>query len=366
MNIPKITELVTYVGKAVKGADWNSNLQKIVNWLSLGKTDIKVNSLDAKQITYNGNPIINNGNINTQSVTANTITSNNFVGNGENLTNIKVADVFAYTPFTVNSAKENFIDITDTSKLVFLVDDGTLYKPLLVTNAKGKQIKINSINDFDVTGLNGTYYIFVDEQTNGGSVYLKDCELYRQQDTPTGNNGDVWLDTSNQPFICREKVSNNWYTDEYNKVPVAKVVVTGGAITSLEYLSFNANGVTVNYNGKYSNPMQRPVVIVDFELDEVTGNWHKVYSNGWCEQGGKKTFNDTEYSTNFDVTFDKEMKNNSYSAYFTCGRESTSGAVNFGGGVRQKATTGMNIQILRVGSDDRCKFVDWKIEGFIK
>ncbi|MBQ2219308.1 MAG: hypothetical protein II417_00775 [Elusimicrobia bacterium] len=366
MNIPKITELVTYVGKAVKGADWNSNLQKIVNWLSLGKTDIKVNSLDAKQITYNGNPIINNGNINTQSVTANTITSNNFVGNGENLTNIKVADVFAYTPFTVNSAKENFIDITDTSKLVFLVDDGTLYKPLLVTNAKGKQIKINSINDFDVTGLNGTYYIFVDEQTNGGSVYLKDCELYRQQDTPTGNNGDIWLDTSNQPFICREKVSNNWYTDEYNKVPVAKVVVTGGAITSLEYLSFNANGVTVNYNGKYSNPMQRPVVIVDFELDEVTGNWHKVYSNGWCEQGGKKTFNDTEYSTNFDVTFDKEMKNNSYSAYFTCGRESTSGAVNFGGGVRQKATTGMNIQILRVGSDDRCKFVDWKIEGFIK
>ena len=366
MNIPKITELVTYVGKAVKGADWNSNLQKIVNWLSLGKTDIKVNSLDAKQITYNGNPIINNGNINTQSVTANTITSNNFVGNGENLTNIKVADVFAYTPFSVNSAKENFIDITDTSKLVFLVDDGTLYKPLLVTNAKGKQIKINSINDFDVTGLNGTYYIFVDEQTNGGSVYLKDCELYRQQDTPTGNNGDIWLDTSNQPFICREKVSNNWYTDEYNKVPVAKVVVTGGAITSLEYLSFNANGVTVNYNGKYSNPMQRPVVIVDFELDEVTGNWHKVYSNGWCEQGGKKTFNDTEYSTNFDVTFDKEMKNNSYSAYFTCGRESTSGAVNFGGGVRQKATTGMNIQILRVGSDDRCKFVDWKIEGFIK
>ena len=366
MNIPKITELVTYVGKAVKGADWNSNLQKIVNWLSLGKTDIKVNSLDAKQITYNGNPIINNGNINTQSVTANTITSNNFVGNGENLTNIKVADVFAYTPFSVNSAKENFIDITDTSKLVFLVDNGTLYKPLLVTNAKGKQIKINSINDFDVTGLNGTYYIFVDEQTNGGSVYLKDCELYRQQDTPTGNNGDIWLDTSNQPFICREKVSNNWYTDEYNKVPVAKVVVTGGAITSLEYLSFNANGVTVNYNGKYSNPMQRPVVIVDFELDEVTGNWHKVYSNGWCEQGGKKTFNDTEYSTNFDVTFDKEMKNNSYSAYFTCGRESTSGAVNFGGGVRQKATTGMNIQILRVGSDDRCKFVDWKIEGFIK
>ena len=365
MNIPKITELVTYVGKAVRGADWNNNLQKIVNWLSLGNTDIKVNKLDAKQITYNDNPIINNGNINTQSVTANTITSNNFVGNGENLTNIKVADVFAYTPFSVNSAKENFIDITDTSKLVFLVDDGTLYKPLLVTNAKGKQITINSINDFDVTGLNGTYYIFVDEQTNGGSVYLKPCELYRQQDTPTGNNGDIWLDTSNQPFVCREKVSNNWFTDEYNKVPVAKVVVTGGAITSLEYLSFNANGVTVNYNGKYSNPMQRPIVIVDFALDEVTGNWHKVYSNGWCEQGGRKTFNGTEYSTSFDVTFDKEMKDINYSPYFTCERES-SGAVAFGGGVRVKTTTGMNVQVVQVGSSDVCKSVVWKIEGFLK
>lgn len=365
MNIPKITELVTYVGKAVRGADWNSNLQKIVNWLSLGKTDIKVNSLDAKQITYNDNPVINNGNINTQSVTANTIQSNNFVGNGENLTNIKVADVFAYTPFSVNSAKENFIDITDTSKLVFLVDDGTLYKPLLVTNAKGKQIKINSINNFDVTGLNGTYYIFVDEQTNGGSVYLKPCELYRQQDTPTGNNGDVWLDTSNQPFVCREKVSNNWFTDEYNKVPVAKVVVTGGAITSLEYLSFNTNGVTVNYNGKYSNPMQRPIVIVDFALDEVTGNWHKVYSNGWCEQGGRKIFNSTQSTANFNVTFDKEMKDINYSPYFTCERESSS-AVAFGGGVRAKTTTGMNVQVVQVGSSDVCKSVVWKIEGFLK
>lgn len=270
MNIPKITELVTYVGKAVRGADWNSNLQKIVNWLSLGKTDIKVNKLDAKQITYNDNPIINNGNINTQSVTANTITSNNFVGNGENLTNIKVADVFAYTPFSVNSAKENFIDITDTSKLVFLVDDGTLYKPLKITTADGKNITITSINDYDVSGLNGTYYIFADEQTNGGSVYLKACEIYRQNETPVGNNGDVWLDVSCEPYVAREKVSSNWFTGLYNKVPLAKVVISSGTITSLEMMNFNDNGVDVKVVESYRNGT----------------DWYRVWSNGLIEQGG--------------------------------------------------------------------------------
>lgn len=245
MAKPKISDLVTYINKALTGNDWNTNWQKIVNWLSLGTTDIKVNKIEANGIDNSGT-FTQDGNIVATGVQADTIQSDNFVGNGENLENIKVADVFAYTPFSVNSAKDNFIDITDTSKLVFLVDDGTLYKPLLVTTAKGEQIKITSINDYDVSGLNGTYYIFVDEESNNGTAYLKACSIFSQSSEPTGSNGDVWFDVSNEPFICREKVSNNWFTDEYNKVPVAKVVVTGGAISSLEYMPKNQNGYEVN------------------------------------------------------------------------------------------------------------------------
>ena len=289
MAFPKITDFVTYINRKLTGNDWNTNFQKIVNWLSLGDTDIKVKSVEADSIKYNGTTIIQNGNINTNSITANTVTSNSFIGDGSQLTNIKAEFVFPYTPFCVNSAKDSFIDITDTSKLVFLVDDGTLYKPLIITTAQGKVITITSINDYDVSGLNGTYYIFADEETNGGTVYLKTCDIYRQSAEPTGNNGDIWFDTSNEPFVCREKVTSSWYNTEYNKVPLAKVVITGGTIDSLTMLPFNVNGVNVVYDGEFSDDEQRPVVIV--KTYRNGSDWYRVYSDGWCEQGGRTTIN---------------------------------------------------------------------------
>lgn len=100
--------------------------------------------------------------------------------------------------------------------------------------------------------------------------------------------------------------------------------------------------------------------------DKVSGDtrYYRLWSNGWIEQYGTKVFNDTQFSENFDVAFAIEMEDTNYDEHYTCERESKSGAVNFGGGVRLKTTTGMNIQILRVGSDDRCKSVSWKIAGF--
>lgn len=300
MAFPKITELVTYINKALTGNDWNTNWQKIVNWLSLGTTDLKVNKIEANEISNSGT-FQQNGNLIANNIQANTIQSNDFVGNGEHLTNIKVSNTFAYTPFSVNSAKENFV-VKSGTKLTFLVDDGTLHKPLIVTTAKGKQIKIISINDYDVSGLNGTYYIFVDEETNGGTVYLKSCTIFRQVSTPTGQNGDIWLDTSNEPFICRERVSNNWYSDEYNKVPIGKVVVTGGTITSLTLLPFNSNGVNAIYDGKYFNDEQMSVVVV--KTYRNGNDWYRIYSDGWCEQGGILEYNSSGEKT---ISFHQQL-----------------------------------------------------------
>ena len=98
MAFPKITDLVTYINRKLTGNDWNTNWQKIVNWLSLGDIDIKVKSVEADSIKYNGTTIVQNGNINTDTITANTVTANSFIGDGSQLTNVRVSDVFAYTP----------------------------------------------------------------------------------------------------------------------------------------------------------------------------------------------------------------------------------------------------------------------------
>lgn len=304
---PKFSDLITYINKALTGNDWNTNWQKIVNWLTLGTYDLKVNKIETNEIENSGSFQANQ--VIADNVQANTIQSNNFVGNGANLTDIKVSNIFAYTPFCVNSAKDSFIDITDTSKLVFLVDDGTLYKPLIVTTAKGKQIKIISINDYDVSGLNGTYYIFVDEETNGGTVYLKSCTIFRQTTEPTGQNGDIWLDVSNEPFVCREKVSNNWYSDEYNKVPVGKVVVSGGTITDLTILPFNNDGYHIVTRNDMTPDLstQTSVLNTDTQYTE-RAIWLQITTTG-NDMGSTRTIKAGVTSDNLNVTL--------YSQYYT-------------------------------------------------
>ena len=282
---PKFSDLITYINKALTGNDWNTNWQKIVNWLTLGTYDLKVNKIETNEIENSGT-FTQNGDLIADNVQANTVTANSFVGDGSQLENIKVENIFSYTPFSINSAKANFI-VNGGTKLTFNVDDGTLHQPLIVTTANGKQITITSINDYDVSGLNGTYYIFVDEETNGGTVYLKTCEIFRQDTEPTGQNGDIWFDVSNEPFVCREKVSNNWYSDEYNKIPIGKVVVTGGTITDLTILPFNDNGTNVVLLQSYRNGK----------------SWYRIYSNGYVEQGGFVARNGTTTTVNLLVEY---------------------------------------------------------------
>lgn len=304
---PKFSDLITYINKALTGNDWNTNWQKIVNWLTLGTYDLKVNKIETNEIENSGSFQANQ--VIADNVQANTIQSNNFVGNGANLTDIKVSNIFAYTPFCVNSAKDSFIDITDTSKLVFLVDDGTLYKPLIVTTAKGKQIKITSINDYDVSGLNGTYYIFVDEETNGGTVYLKSCTIFRQTTEPTGQNGDIWFDVSNEPFVCREKVSNNWYSDEYNKVPVGKVVVTGGTITDLTILPFNNDGYHIVTRNDMTPDLSTQTSILNTDTQYTErAIWLQIVTSG-NDMGSTRTIKAGVTSDNLNITL--------YSQYYT-------------------------------------------------
>ena len=349
MAFPKITDLVTYINKKLTGNDWNTNFQKIVNWLSLGDTDIKVKSVEADSIKYNGTTIIQNGNINTDTITANTVTSNSFVGDGSQLTNIKAEIGFPYTPFCVNSAKANFV-IDDTTKITFDVSEEN---PLIVTTAKGKVIKITSINDYDVTEQgNGTYYVFVDEETNGGTVYLKTGTIWRQNVAPSmleSQPADLWLDVSCEPYICRERETNNWYIAEYDKVPIAKVVINNGAIDSLEMLAFNDNGVDIKLVESYTNGK----------------DWYKIYSNGEIEQGGIADGGSNQQSLSGTINFLKEFKDDKYILVFSPLKDSTSGGVVGQVGSRNKTTSSIFVQFYGNSGSDTARYFMWVAKGKI-
>ena len=109
--LPTIKELIMYANKALDGIAWNTNLQKIVNWLTSGKYQIKVKNLEISQgggITNNGS-LTQNGDLTvTGDLEVGSLKANGIIeGDGSKLYNLQTQGVQAFTPFTVNSGNLN-------------------------------------------------------------------------------------------------------------------------------------------------------------------------------------------------------------------------------------------------------------------
>jgi hypothetical protein len=317
--IPTIKDLVMYVNKALDSVAWNTNFQKIVNWLTSGNYDIKVKNLEISEgggITNNGS-LTQSGNLAVTgdvSATGNLTVGGVISGDGSGLTGVISAAQISYTPFCVNSGNINSAngnpDILDYTggTLKFKVG-GTVpaYDKIKATTAQGVTFELDQILDLDVsTQIDGTYIVCV--KRNQTVAELK-MGLYRQPYAPTDGtipNNSIWLDTSKEGLKCFEKVSTNWNT-EYDGVPIGKVTISSGAITAVENFKFNWNGYNVNIGDCINlQTNQYPRVVVK-TWDSGT-SWYRIYSDGWIEQGGQGA------SANNWVTLFVVMKNTNYSA----------------------------------------------------
>lgn len=255
MALPKIQDLILYVNKVITGQDWNTNWQTVVSWFTSGNTDIKVKSIDVSAtggITNNGSfTQAGNVSIGGNLAVTGSVTGNNFVGDGSGLTGIVSAATVAYTPFAVNSGNVDSNGESDilyytggTGTLNFKVG-GTLpaYDNLRATSAQGVTFELTQILDLDVSTYDdGTYTVCVKKNQTVAEVR---GTVYRQIDEPTGNNGDLWLNTGIEGLVCNEKISGSW-SNEYEGVPVGTFTVASGVITAVTTAEFNYNGYNVN------------------------------------------------------------------------------------------------------------------------
>ena len=103
MAIPKISDLVLYVNKAIRGVDWNTNWQKIINWLTGGDADLNVKSVTTDSITNNGTISSDGLNVNGDAdISGNLNVGGVISGDGSGLTGVQSVSTIAYTPFVVN------------------------------------------------------------------------------------------------------------------------------------------------------------------------------------------------------------------------------------------------------------------------
>lgn len=317
--IPTIKDLVMYVNKALDSVAWNTNFQKIVNWLTSGNYDIKVKNLEISEgggITNNGS-LTQSGNLAVTgdvSATGNLTVGGVISGDGSGLTGVVSAAQISYTPFCVNSGNINSANgnpdiLGYTGGTLKFKVGGTVpaYDKLKATTAQGVTFELDQILDLDVsTQIDGTYIVCV--KRNQTVAELK-MGLYRQPYAPTDGtipNNSIWLDTSKEGLKCFEKVSTNWNT-EYDGVSIGKVTISSGEITAVENFKFNWNGYNVNIGDCINlQTNQYPAAIVAYTKAASSDTERRdvvVFSNGFCIQTIK-----TPATNSYTWTFNKPFK----------------------------------------------------------
>ena len=306
MALPNLTDLVLYVNKKLTGADWNTNWQKIVNWFTSGKTDIKVKSIELAQ----DGGIINNGSL-TQSgdltvdgniaATGNLNVDGVISGDGSGLTGVVSAAQVSYTPFCVNSGFVNsngnaglfHYTAGVSTSIEFNVGDGTTYPPITFTTAKGKTTTLEAINSYDLSQTdNGTYLVYLTENATAVTLSDNGASIYRQPAPPTSPSAtDIWLDTSKEGLTSYIRESGTWV--EANIVVLGKVTVNNYKVQSATTYLFNWNGYNINIGDceNLQSSTQKPRVVI--KTGSTSAGWYRIWSDGWKEQGGQATVNST-------------------------------------------------------------------------
>lgn len=308
MAIPNLKDFILYVNKALDSKAWNTNWQKIVNLFTSGQADVKFKSVEISQ----DGGLINNGSL-TQSgdlsVTGNISTNGNLTvdgiitGDGSGLTGVVSSAQISYTPFAVNSGnvdtngKGDLFNYTAdvSTSIEFKVDDGTTYKPITFTNAKGKTTTLNSINSYDLSQTdNGTYIVYITENATAVTLTDNGRTIFRQPYAPTvaqnPQPSDIWLDTSKEGLTSYIRQSGTW--EEVNIVPLGEVTINNHKVQSVKTYAYNWNGYNVVLDCASLQTNNKPVVVVKMATN--TNGWYMLFSNGYCMQGGQATCNVTK------------------------------------------------------------------------
>jgi len=321
MALPKIKDLILYVNKALTGNDWNTNFQKIVNWLTNGEMDLKVKNLDVNSVTTTS---VNTGSLNASGnaeIDGNLNVGGVISGDGSGLTGVQSTSTITYTPFTVN---KGYIDTTESSptygqEILMLKKTGynnlvEFKVPIIATTSNGITFTLDQLDDLDVSNYtDGTYVVCIKKNQQRAELKMG---VYRQRLAPTDvsiPNNTLWLDTSTENIQCYEKLNNDW-TTTYDGVPIGEVVIASGEVSSVKTYHYNWNGYNINVQEEIDIE-QRPVVLIkswyadniDWNSKQEQTDNYEVYSNGLVVQCGRICWNDGQNGQSHTVPFEVSL-----------------------------------------------------------
>lgn len=137
-------------------------------------------------------------------------------------------------------------DLFSYNALIITPKIGGAYSNLVFSDYLGTQTIISSAGTISMNGkADGTYNIFIKPD---GTFYTLNNTIYRQPARPTMLAGDVWLNTSEDPFNCIKYDGTN--DVEFLDMPLGNVTIASSTITAIETFPFNQNGYNINTRTK--------------------------------------------------------------------------------------------------------------------
>ena len=121
---------------------------------------------------------------------------------------------------------------------------------------------ITASNSLSVLGkASGSYNIFLNPD---GEMYMLNNTIYIQAARPNLIDNDIWLNTSCEPLRCIRYYNNT--DSEFLDIPIGKVVVDSGVVSSIETNDFVSNGYDIvtfdripSYKYDFANPVSKSV-----------------------------------------------------------------------------------------------------------
>ncbi|MFA7657946.1 MAG: hypothetical protein WCY19_00770 [Candidatus Gastranaerophilaceae bacterium] len=189
---------------------------------------------------------------------------------------------------------------------------GGTYKNLVMADYQGTQTTISSAAAISMSGKpNGDYNIFI---TAAGVLYTLDNTIYRQAARPTMLAGDVWFNTSAEPFSCIKYDGTN--DVEFLDVPLGSVTIASSAITEIVTFPFNQNGhnVTTQTIPEAGTNLALSVVrlIMPDYKSVVSKAWNTILqaeSDGWLYPNGGNVASSSMEDFTLTYSFNSDLSN---------------------------------------------------------
>lgn len=319
---------------------------------STGTTTAEVTDGDISDVIVNGTSVVENGIANID------IVENYATG---------ITGCILSGPTDANGLSNILVVSSTGSSLVINASQET---PIVFNTASGERV---SITEADFVMFNGAeaypiVYLFL---RTDGSVYQ--CEgTYTISKIPPQQPsvGDVWRDMSVFPYVYKQWADSDnegnvntegmWVVKDYVPCGTIKVELVPdpdsffgypmAQVTILSQPVYNDISYFVNdkLNTDHSNDT-KPYIT---ETYKNGASWYRVWSDGWCEQGG--------YQLTGQVSFLKNFNNTDYIVLATYG-EGVGTSSNLA--VKNKTQTSCIIYKTTSSTDDNCNWVAYGYTG---